>query len=93
MTGPILTCGSLNRIRSREWSACPRGGDAAGGSGLSLVRRQGANQAVAMARLGARVQMAGRMVATHLARLLMSWKRRCGCLSVEVDPDEASGWR
>jgi ribokinase len=91
----ILTVGSLNMDQVVHVPHIPVLGETLLGSGsLKLVPGgKGANQAVAMARLGAQVAMAGRVGNDPFGEKLLSALQADGVDThlVEIDPQEASG--
>jgi ribokinase len=91
----ILTVGSLNMDQVVHVSHIPRLGETLLGAGsLKLVPGgKGANQAVAMARLGAEVVMAGRVGKDFFGKQLIEALKTDGIDTrlVEIDAQEASG--
>src|SRR5436853_366314 len=92
---PILTVGSLNMDQVVQVERMPVLGETLLGAGsLKLVPGgKGANQAVAMARLGACVHMAGRVGRDPFGERLVAALRNDGVNTslVMVDEQEASG--
>src|SRR5579884_4208513 len=91
----ILVVGSLNMDQIVRVPRLPRLGETLLGAGsLRLVSGvKGANQAVAMARLGASVAMAGRVGSDPFGERLLYALRDDGVNTdlIAVDPQEASG--
>src|SRR6266571_8094192 len=92
---PILTVGSLNMDQVVQVPRIPILGETLLGAGsLKLVPGgKGANQAVAMARLGASVTMAGRVGTDPFgAQLMQALQRDKVDISlIDIDQEEASG--
>jgi ribokinase len=90
MTPHIAVLGSLNIDLVARCSALPQPGETIGGAAFSRVPGgKGANQAVAAARLGARVTFAGRVGADHFA--LDALAREGVDVARVVQDDEESG--
>src|SRR5579864_3983701 len=91
----ILSIGSLNMDQVVQVPRIPLLGETILGAGsLKLVPGgKGANQAVAMARLGAEVAMAGRVGSDPFGERLLKALQADGVDTrlVEIDPKEASG--
>src|SRR5258708_35998564 len=91
----ILTVGSLNMDQIAQVARLPIQGETLLGNGsLRLVPGgKGANQAVAMARLGAQVSLAGRIGQDAFgAQLLQAWQTDGGQTTLRtVDEQEAPG--
>src|SRR5215468_2447793 len=92
---PIFVVGSLNVDLVAHVSRIPRPGETVLGTGSLKFGPggKGANQAAAMARLGASVSMAGRVGKDPFGELLLSGLRTDGVETqlVEVDQTETSG--
>jgi len=96
MTKPtILTVGSLNMDQIVQVARLPVLGETLiGASSLQLIPGgKGANQAVAMARLGSSVKMAGRIGRDPFGAQLLKalWSDKVDTALIDVDEQEASG--
>ena len=91
---PIVVIGSINTDLVARVPRLPAPGETITGSALlTLAGGKGANQAVAVARLGARVHLVGRVGDDAFGRQLLAGLRRerVGTTHVRVTPGVASG--
>lgn len=90
----IVVLGSINMDLVVRTQDMPRPGETARGTGfVTIPGGKGANQAAAAARLGARVEMIGRVGHDSFGPILVENLRRqgVGVEHVRVDPEAASG--
>lgn len=90
----VVVLGSINMDLVVRTQDMPRPGETARGTGfVTIPGGKGANQAAAAARLGARVEMVGRVGSDSFGPVLLENLRRqgVGVEHVRVDPEAASG--
>jgi ribokinase len=94
MSRPLLVVGSINMDLVMRTPRVPRSGETLFGEELRAIPGgKGANQAVAVARLGTPVFLAGRLGRDHFGQIILSGLSAEGvdCSRVELDDGASSG--
>jgi len=94
MSRPLLVVGSINMDLVMRTPRVPRSGETLFGEELRAIPGgKGANQAVAVARLGTPVFLAGRVGRDHFGQIMLSGLSADGvdCSQVELDDGASSG--